>query len=96
MITHTRDWHQIPRQKRQSRSYKLKKIAKNSNFEIVPKALHVTYLRLLDEMYKYEMDPIRTVGITERTRYARQTDGQTDGWSETDISPHNNFVVRRV
>ena len=46
-------------------------------------------------MYKYEMDPTRTVGATERTqggRTDRQTDWQTDG-SETNIPP-NNFVVR--
>ena len=41
-------------------------------------------LKLLDKMYKYELDPTRTVGITERTWDA----GQTDGQSET-----NNFVV---
>ena len=33
-------------------------------------------------MYKYEMDPTRTVGATERTRDAGQTDGQTDGRTE--------------
>ena len=55
---------------------------------------------LLDKMYKYEMDPTRTVGATERTRDTGQTDrhtdgqteGRTDGWSETNIPP-NNFVV---
>ena len=30
-------------------------------------------------MYKYEMDPTRTVGATDRTRDAGQTDGRTDG-----------------
>ena len=39
-------------------------------------------------MYKYEMDPTRTVGATERTRDV----GRTDGQSETNIPP-NNFVV---
>ena len=29
-------------------------------------------------MYKYEMDPTRTVGATERTRDAGGRDGQTD------------------
>ena len=43
-------------------------------------------------MYKYEMDPTRTVGATERTRDAGQTDGETNGRSETNIPP-NNFVV---
>ena len=54
-------------------------------------------------MYKYEMDPTRTVGPTERTRDAgrmdRETDGQTDGGtdgqSETNIPP-NTFVVQGV
>ena len=38
-------------------------------------------------MYKYEMDPTRTIGVTERTRDAGRTDGQTDGRSETNIPP---------
>ena len=37
-------------------------------------------------MYKYEMDPTKTVGATEQTRDAGQTDGRTDrrtdGWTE--------------
>ena len=37
---------------------------------------NVTHLlTLLDKMYKYEMDPARTVGTTEQTRDAGQTDG---------------------
>ena len=35
--------------------------------------------KLLDKMYKYEMDPTSTVGATERTRDAGRTDGRTDG-----------------
>ena len=78
---------------RQSQSYKFKKIAKNTNFEILQETLHATHLlKLIDQMYKYEMDPIKTVGATERTRDA----GRTDGQSETSIPPTNNFVVRRV
>ena len=38
-------------------------------------------------MYKYEMDPSRTVGTTEQTRDVGRTDGQTDGRSETNNSP---------
>ena len=50
--------------------------------------LHRTHiLKLLDKMYKYELDPTRTVGTTERTWDA----GQTDGQSET-----NNFIVQGV
>ena len=47
-------------------------------------------------MYKYEMDPTKTVGATEQTRNVGQKDGQmdgrTDGRSETNIPP-NNFDV---
>ena len=65
---------------RQSQSYKFKKIAKNSNFEILHVTLHATYLlKLLDKMYKYEMDATRTVGATEQTRHAGRTDRQMDG-----------------
>ena len=42
-------------------------------------------------MYKYEMDPIRTVGATEQTHDVGwpdgQTDGRMDGQSETNIPP---------
>ena len=50
-------------------------------------------------MYKYLMDPTKTVGVTERTRDAGRTNGQTDisqyeqthnmtdGQSETNIPP---------
>ena len=41
-------------------------------------------LKLLDKMYKYEMDPTRTVDATERTRDAGWMDGQTDGRADTD------------
>ena len=59
--------------------------------------LQVThFLKLLDKMCKYEMDPTRTVGATERTRDVGQMDGQrTDRQSETNIPP-NNIIVRRV
>ena len=46
-------------------------------------------------MYKYGMDPTKTVAATEQTKDAGQTDGQTDERSETNI-PTNNFVVWRV
>ena len=59
---------------RQSQSYKFKKIAKNSNFAILQETLHATHLLvLLDKMCKYEMDPTRTVGATERTLDAGRT-----------------------
>ena len=78
----------------------VKTIAKNAYFEILQRTLHVTHLlKLLGKMYKYEIDPTRTVGTTERMRDG-WTDGQTDertdrrmdGQSETNIPP-NNFVV---
>ena len=59
-------------------------------------SLHATHLlKLLDKMYKYEMDPTKTVAATEQTKDAGRTDGQTDERSETNI-PTNNFVVWRV
>ena len=39
-------------------------------------------------MYKYEMDPTRTVGATEQTRYAGRMDGRTE-WNQ--YTP-NNFI----
>ena len=52
------------------------------NFDILQATLHVTHLlKLPDKMYDYEMDSIRTVGTTERTRDAGRTDGRTDGKS---------------
>ena len=63
MNTHTSHSHQIP--SRQSQSYKFSKIAKKSNFEILQPTLRATHLlKLFDKMYKYEMDPTRTVGAT--------------------------------
>ena len=89
----------------QSQSYKFKKIAKISNFKILQGTLHATHsLKLLYKMHKYEMDPIRTVEATERTRDVgrtrdgrgtdRRTDRQTDGVQP--IYPPNNFIVRGV
>ena len=75
MTTHTSDSHQIP-----SQSYKIKKIDKNSNFEILQETLHTTHiLKLLGKMYIYQMDPTRTVGATELIRDGGRTDGRTDG-----------------
>ena len=45
----------------------------------MPDTLHAMYrLKLLNKMYKYEMDPTITVGTTEHTRDAGRTDGQED------------------
>ena len=73
---------------RQSQSYKFLKIAKNSNIEILQETLHTQHLlKLLNKMYKYEMDPTRTVGATKRTWDAGRTDGLMDRPSETNIPP---------
>ena len=67
---------------------KFTKLPKVQMSKILQWNLHRTHiLKLLDKMYKYELDPTRTVGTTERTWDA----GQTDGQSET-----NNFVVQGV
>ena len=43
------------------------------------------FLKLLDKMCKYEMEPANIVEDTERTQFRPQTDGQTDGLGETSI-----------
>ena len=71
MITHTSDSHQIPSQ---SQSYKFKKIAKNSNFVILQETLHATHLlKLLDKMYKYEIESESDIRITTVTSYLALT-----------------------
>ena len=68
---------------------------------MLQETLHTTHLlKLLDKMYRYEMDPARTGGATEQTWDAgrmdgwmeRQTDGQTDGVKPI-YSPNNILVV---
>ena len=53
-----------------------------------------------NKMYKYEMDPTRTVGATEPTWDAGQTEGQTegqtDGRSETNIPPQQLHCARGI
>ena len=52
-------------------------------------------MKFLYKMYKYEMDPTKTVEATERPRDAGRTrDGRTDGVKP--IYLPNNFVVRGV
>ena len=83
-------WSQV-----KTKSHKLKTNARN---EILQGTLHTTHiLKLLGKMHKYEMDPTRTVGATERTCDAGRTrdlrgpagrpDGQTDWRSETNVTP---------
>ena len=57
---------------------------KKTIFETLQETLHTTHLlKLFDKMDRYEMDPIRTVDATERTRDSglkdRRADGRTDG-----------------
>ena len=53
-----------------------------AKIQILQQTLHAThFLKWLDKMYKYEMDPTRTVGATERTRDAGWTDGQSE-WNQ--------------
>ena len=62
---------------------------------MLQKTLHETHLlKLPDKMYKYEMDPTRSVGAREQTRDAGQTDRRTDGVTPIYPSHPNNFVVR--
>ena len=50
-----------------------------SKIHILKETLQATYLmKLLNKMYKYEIDPTRTLGATERTCDAGQMDGRTD------------------
>ena len=48
---------------------------KITNFEKLSK---IQIMKMLDKMYKYEIDPFRTVGATELTRDAGRTDERTD------------------
>ena len=81
MITHTSDSHQIPSQNKTKSKLQIKK--KSPKIKFWNFARNFTYathlLKLLEKMYKYEMDPTRTVGATERT-WVR--DGRTDGRTE--------------
>ena len=82
------DSNQIPSQNKTKSNYKLKKIAKIKIMKLCQKTLHATHLlKLLDKMYKYEMDPTRTVGATEQTRDVGWMDWQKDIRSETNIPP---------
>ena len=64
-------------------------------FQILPETFHAThFLKLLDKMYKYEMDPTGTVDAIEWTRDAGRMDGLMDGVKP--IYPLNNFVVWEV
>ena len=59
---------------------KVTNLRKLPKIEILQETLHATHLmNLLGKMYKYEMDPTRTVGATERTcDVGRTRDGRMD------------------
>ena len=83
MITHTSDSHQNPSQNK-TKLQILKKIAKNSNFEILQKTLHTTHLlKLFDKMYNMKWIQPELYALQSGCR----TDGWTDGRSETNIPP---------
>ena len=72
---------QLERQK-----FKFWNFARNFTYE-------THFLKLLNKMYQYEIDPTRTVGATERTWDTRRTDAdwRTDRRSEIKI-PHEHCV----
>ena len=87
MITHTIESYWIKVKRRQSQSYKFKKIAKISNFWILKRALQSTHLlKLLDKMCKYEIDLMSIVEDTERTRFCPQKDRRTRWYQYTPLS----------
>ena len=60
MITHTSDSHQIPSENKTKSKLQILEYCQKLKF--CKKVLHVTHLlKLLDMMYKYEMDPTRVV-----------------------------------
>ena len=84
MITHTIESYWIPSQKMTKSKLQILKI---SNFLILKRALHTTHLlKLLDKMCKYEMDPMRIVEDTERTRFCPQMDRRTRWYQYTPLS----------
>ena len=93
MITHTSDSYQIPCQKKTKSKLQIPTICQKFKFwkfTITLTGLHATHrLKMLDKMYKYEMDPTSIVEDTERTRLCPQTDGKTGGQRETSIPPFN-------
>ena len=92
MITHTSDSHQIPSQnKTKSKLQILEKCQKFKLLNLARNFTGGTPSEVVDKRYKYEIDPARTVGATERTQDA----GWTDRRSETNI-PSNNFVYDNV
>ena len=71
---------QILSQNKTKLKLQIQKNCQKLKFEILQETSHAAHLpKLLDKMHKYEKDPTRTGGATERTLDAGRTDGQTDG-----------------
>ena len=91
MITHTNDSHQIPRENKTKSKLQIKK--KNcQKFKFRNYARNFTctrhLLKLLDNMYKYEMDPTKTVGTSKWMR-----DGRTE-WNQYTPPPTTTSLCR--
>ena len=77
MMTQTSDSLQNLSQNETKSKLQIFKNSQILKFWNLREALHATHLlNLFDKMYKYEVDPTKTVGTTERT-----LDGRTDGQS---------------
>ena len=100
MITHVSDSHQIPSQSKTNSKLEIKKKnAQNLNLKNFQEILHATHLlKLLDEMYEYEMDPTRTALQSGHGMRDGRTDGRTDRRTDgvKPIYPPNNFVGRGI
>ena len=72
-----------PRRPHNMLSHEWKNSGQKSTFEIFTKTEHnVNLLKLIDKLWKFEMDPVDIQEDTERTRFGLQ-EGQTD--RQTDI-----------
>ena len=91
VITHTIDSYWIP-SKRTKSKLQIWRICKNFLFLILKPVVHaIHFLKLLDKMDNYAMDPASIVEATEWTQFCPQTDRRihrrTDGQGETSIPP---------
>ena len=73
-----------------SKQDKVKVTNLKKKFGIVQKSEHVTHhMKLLNQMYKYEMDTASSVENTEQIWFHRQMDGRMDrrmGWQYSPLS----------
>ena len=97
MITHTSDSHQIPNQEKTKLMLQILKNCQKFKYWNVARNFDATHLlMLLNMMYKYEMDPTRTLGTTERTQNAGQTDGQTRRTEWNQYTPQQLCCARGI